>query len=135
MRKYITTAVMALFIIAAPIIFVVITTHAPRDVKDTAVNRYTSADAETVFVIKVTGTTGLKYSGSYGVYDRTGQSTSKSVDGTVPASYVARGNIVSVYFQKKTQAGSMTVQILKDDRVVNSSFTTAEYGVVTLATQ
>ncbi len=95
----------------------------------------TGTNSESEFLIKVIGTDGLKFSGHYLVYDHTGQSASKSVDGTVPAMYVVKGNIVSVFFQKQTTYGSLAIQIWKDGQVVNSSNTTAEYGVVSLGTQ
>lgn len=85
------------------------------------------------FTIKVTGTNGLSFSGSYmGV--TSGGTTSKSVDGTVPATYTVSGSIVSCSFQKKSESGSLAVQILKDNKVVKESDTTAAYGVVTAAT-
>ena len=64
-----------------------------------------------------------------------GQSTSKSVDGVVPATYSVKGNIVSVVFQKQTESGTLKVEILRGGKVVNSSDTTAAYGVVSVATQ
>jgi len=90
-----------------------------------------STDSE--FQIKVSGTTGLEFSGSYMTVTSGGQSTSKSVEGTVPAQYTVTGNMVSVAFQKQVESGTLKVEILKDGKVINSSDTTAAYGVVSVA--
>ena len=89
---------------------------------------------DSAFDIKVSGTLGLEFSGSYMVVTVDGQSTSKSVDGTVPAQYSVIGIIVSVVFQKQAEEGTLKVEILKDDQVIASSETTAAYGVVSVAT-
>jgi len=93
---------------------------------------YLPTDAE--FQIKVSGTNGLEFSGSYMVLTSGGQSTSKSVEGVVPAAYSVKGDIVSVAFQKQTESGTLKVEILRGGKVVNSSDTTAAYGVVAVAT-
>lgn len=93
-----------------------------------------SLSSDTEFQIKVSGTTGLKFSGSYMVITSGGQSTSKSVDGTIPAQYSVTGNIVSAVFQKQTESGTLKVEIIKGGKVLNSSDTTAAYGVVSVAT-
>jgi hypothetical protein len=95
----------------------------------------TGCDGESTFVIRVSGTTGLEFSGNYLVYTSNGQSTSKSVDGTVPTEYTVKGTIVSVVFQKQTEEGTLKVEILKDNQVIASSETTAAYGVVSVATE
>ena len=87
------------------------------------------------FKIRVTGSDGLIFSGSYLITTSAGNSVSKSVDGIVPAEYVVRGNIVSVAFQKRYEGGILKVEILKNDKVVSQSETSAAYGVVSVATQ
>jgi len=84
--------------------------------------------------IKVSGTTGLQFSGSYMVMTFGGQVTSKSVDGTVPSQYSVAGTMVSAVFQKQTKSGTLMVEILRNGRVLSSSDTTAAYGVVSVAT-
>jgi len=91
--------------------------------------------SDSEFQIKVSGTTGLAFSGNYMVATSGGQSTSKSVDGVVPAAYSVKGDIVSAVFQKQTESGTLKVEILKGGKVVNSSDTTAAYGVVSVVTQ
>lgn len=81
--------------------------------------------------IRVTGTSGLRFSGSYG--DLSGI---RSVEGTVPATYTIvnpSGDIVSAVFQKRAEMGTLTVQLVKDGAVVESQTTTAAYGVVTVS--
>ena len=89
---------------------------------------------ESDFTIKVSGTSGLEFSGSYMVVASGGQSTSKSVDGIVPAQYTVRGEIVSCSFQKQTEFGILRIEILKGSKVVSQSETSAAYGVVSAAT-
>ncbi len=86
------------------------------------------------FTVKVTGTSGLEFSGAYMATTPTGKSTSKSVDGVVPAQYKITANIVSVNFQKKTEGGILKVQIIRGGKVVAESETSAEYGVASVAT-
>ncbi len=86
------------------------------------------------FTIRVSGTAGLQFNGSYGVTNSDGSSTSQTVDGTVPTEYQVTGTIVSVVFQKQTEAGTLKVQIIKDGEVVKEAETTAAYGVVSVAT-
>ena len=87
-----------------------------------------------VFQIKVSGTEGLEFSGSYMVTTADAKVTSKSVDGFVPEQYSVTGTMVSVVFQKQTEAGFLSVEIIKGDEVIANEYTTAAYGVVSIAT-
>jgi ABC-type uncharacterized transport system permease subunit len=93
------------------------------------------------FNIRVSGTIGLEFSGSYLVVMSNGQSDSESVNGTVPYEISVTGtnritvSTVSVELQKQAEEGSLKVEILKDDDVIASSETTAAYGVVSVATE
>lgn len=84
------------------------------------------------FEIKVTGS--APFSGAILVV-RDGKSEQRSVDGQAPTSYQEQGTLVSVSFQKKQAGGTLGVEILKDGQPAASQTTTAEYGVVTAATQ
>ena len=64
-----------------------------------------------------------------------GKSVQRSVDGQAPTSYSEEGTLVSVSFQKKAAKGTLSVSITKDGQPAASQSTTAEYGVVTAATQ
>ncbi|MBA7486609.1 hypothetical protein ES707_22170 [subsurface metagenome] len=87
------------------------------------------------FTIKVSGTTGLRFSGSYLTIKADGENISKSVDGVVPSEYRTKGAIVSCMFQKQEVAGHLIVEILKEGKTISQSDTTAEYGCVTIATK
>jgi len=87
------------------------------------------------FTIKVSGTTGLRFNGSYLTMKASGENISKSVDGVVPSEYRTKGTIVSCVFQKQEVAGHLIVEILKEGKIISKSDTTAEYGCVTIATK
>jgi hypothetical protein len=101
----------------------------------------TGCDHNSRFNIRVSGTIGLEFSGSYLMVMSNGQSASESVNGTVPYEISVTGingitmSRVSVQLQKQTEEGTLKVEILKDDEVIASSNTTAAYGVVSVATE
>jgi hypothetical protein len=86
-----------------------------------------------VAVIRVTGTRGEPFSGSYGNID-----TTRTVDGSTPAEFEQKVDTgflsmdsVSATFQKMGGGnGKLGVQIVVDGEVVKQANTTAEYGVV-----
>ena len=87
------------------------------------------------FEIRIAGTEGKPFSGSYMVLVN-GSSTSHSVEGIIPQSYIVPdATMVSVAFQKKSTDGTLRVTILRDGESVKTDSTTAEYGMVTIATQ
>jgi hypothetical protein len=87
------------------------------------------------FTIKLSGSPGLKYNGSYMVVTAGGDSTSKTVDGSVPDQFNVSGTIVSTQFQKQAESGDLKVEIVKGGSVVAESETSVAYGVVSAATQ
>jgi hypothetical protein len=89
---------------------------------------------DSAFQIKVSGTEGLFFSGSYLVITADGQSISKSVDSLIPAEYSVTGTMVSVTFQKQTEDGFLKVEIIKDGEVLADEYTIAAYGIVSIAT-
>jgi len=96
---------------------------------------FCSCAVEQSFAIKVTGTPGLKFSGSLCLTTIDGKVTTKSVDGIVPADYALEGTIVSVVFQKQSEEGKLKIEILKNGNIVNCSETIAAYGVVSITSQ
>ena len=80
---------------------------------------------ESDYTIRVSGTNGLGYNGTYMTLSSDGSSASRLVEGTVPAQYTVRGYIVSVVFQKQTEAGLLKVEILSNGSVIKSAETTA----------
>lgn len=87
-----------------------------------------------VFTLRVTGTPGTRFSGSYMTFTARG-SKSQSVEGTVPEEYQLKGSIISCAFQKQEEFGILRVEIIKDGKVINQSETSAAYGVVSVASQ
>ena len=86
------------------------------------------SSAEKWINIKITGTNGLEFQGNYG--DLKGQ---KSVSGYIPETYNFLGEgIVSAVFQKMEEDGYLKVSIEVDGKELNSQYTTAPYGVVSL---
>lgn len=102
-----------------------------RDDGTTGIGRIATGGVST-YVVRVEGSPGLSFSGSYmGV--TSGGSQQQSVDGAVPANYTVSGNIVSATFQKKSEGGTLVVSIENNGSTVQKSSTTAAYGVVSLA--
>lgn len=83
--------------------------------------------ADKNYVIEITGTEGLQFSGSIG-----GGTNSRSIDGTAPSSYEVVGWSAVAVIQKKGVGGTLTVTIKEGGKELNSQTTTAEYGVVTV---
>ena len=97
------------------------------------------------FVIEVTGNKGNKFSGNYMTMMADGSSTSHTVEGVVPADFVAhndmpsvkyttRGSIVSCFFQQQGETGKLIVIVLRDGYQVADEMTFAAYGCITIAT-
>jgi hypothetical protein len=90
------------------------------------------------YKIKVSGTTGLEFMGSYGGMAHGGDTDIRSVEGTVPRQYTvkATGNaIITCTFMKLEATGTLNVQIFKDGEIVAQSGTSAAFGSVILSTQ
>lgn len=85
------------------------------------------------YTIRISGTDGLGFTGSYMQMQASGGSTSKSVDGTIPAEYEIEGSITSAAFQKKGESGTLHVVLEKNGTVVKEEETTAAYGMVSVA--
>ncbi|NOR69985.1 MAG: hypothetical protein GQ532_09895 [Methylomarinum sp.] len=98
-----------------------------------ALDNYQATQASSqAYTIKISGTEGEPYSGSYFVTTFQG-SKSKTVDGYIPNEFNVTGSAVSVSFQKQSDYLDLTVTIEKDGLYIDSSTTYADYGVVTLA--
>lgn len=87
------------------------------------------------FTIRVTGTPGTTFTGTYMAMQADGTSNSHSVEGTTPTEYTVKANTVSVVFQKKAEAGTLRVEVLKGGQVVSESETTAAFGIAQVATR
>ncbi len=82
----------------------------------------------TSYIVEVTGTQGLDFSGSLG-----GGGSTTTVDGRVPSTYTIRGWPAVAVMQKSDEYGTLTVTIKKDDKILDRQTTTAQYGVVTVS--
>jgi hypothetical protein len=84
------------------------------------------------FTIKVSGTNGLEFSGHYVTVTGGRISTWKLVEGKAPDQYAVSGSTVSCTIRKKAEKGILSVQIIKDGKIVSSSETAIAYGSVNL---
>jgi hypothetical protein len=86
--------------------------------------------------VRVSGSTGLRYSGNYGTADGGGRSVEGQLDGGYDDYQVPVKNgtfdfdMVTAFFQKIDQEGTLQVEILVDGQVVKAQQTSAQYGVV-----
>jgi hypothetical protein len=91
-----------------------------------------SACSGNAYTIRVDGTPGLSFSGSYTIVDDSGRVEAEAVLGVVPTEYGVDGTRLSCSFHKEEAAGLLRVEIVKGGKVVNEAATSAEYGSVTL---
>ncbi len=94
-----------------------------------------SVASDSVFTVKISGTGGLRFSGTYMTITSGGESSSATVEGTVPAQYTTQGQIVSCVFQKQSEFGTLRIEVVKEGKVVSQSETSAAYGAVSVATR
>jgi predicted nucleic acid-binding Zn ribbon protein len=99
-------------------------------------NPFQQIAGSSAFEIRVSGTPGKRFSGSYMVMGGDGSSTSHTVQDVTPHSYpVPKAMMVSVAFQKQDTEGVLNVEILRNGEAIKAASTTADYGMVTIATQ
>ncbi len=91
-------------------------------------------DLESNFTIKVGGTEGLKFKGHFAITATVSNPNLQNVEGTVPALYQGKGLMALCLFRKTASAGSLKVEIIKDEKVVTQGETFIPYGVVSLKT-
>lgn len=73
-----------------------------------------SKKGDSDFIIKVTGTNGLRFKGSYTVVTSKGDSISDNIEGIVSAEYhTAKGNVVFCRAEKISEPGTLKVEIVK----------------------
>ncbi len=97
----------------------------------------TSATVE-IYTIEVSGTNGLKFSGSYGGITSDGEAVAQSVEGVVPAEYTVQGTSDTIFyycsFVKQEEAGTLNVFIYKNGQLATQGGTADPFGSVLLAT-
>ena len=97
--------------------------------KTSAINPITDSNPQysNIYTVEISGTQGLEFQGNIG-----GAGQSRSIEGTVPATYTIEGWPAVAVIQKKQEAGKLVVTIKKSDNVIKTQETTASYGVVTV---
>lgn len=80
------------------------------------------------YTIEVSGTSGTEFTGSIG-----GGGSSRTVEGTVPATYTVSGWPAVAVIQKTGEYGFISVTIKKDGETLDTESTSASYGVVTVS--
>jgi hypothetical protein len=89
---------------------------------------------ESDFIIKVSGTKDLKFSGHYSFVAAGSTPVPQNVEGTIPSEYQGKGVLALCLFRKTTIEGSLKVEILKGEKVLVEGETAVPYGVVSLKT-
>jgi len=125
LRHKIITGILA-FLVLIIIIGTLSGNKEPTEINE--VTTETEKSITTNYIIEVTGTNGLEFSGSIG-----GGANQKSVQGSIPATYEVSDWPAVAVIQKKEASGTLTVTMKKNDRVLNSQTTDADYGVVTVS--
>ena len=121
----ITTGVIGIIVL---VISFAIPTYPYKHIFDSSLPKDTEVD----YVIRVSGTDGLPFTGSYMVISRN-ISISQSVEGRIPKEYKLHGSMVSAVFQKQTQEGILILGIFKNGQPGEIAKTGVSYGVVSVA--
>jgi hypothetical protein len=87
------------------------------------------------YVLEVTGTKGISFSGSCLTFSSSGASSSQDAVGTVPTVITLKGgsSIGSCAIQKQGEGGTLQARLLLRGRVVSEGDTSQAYGVVTVS--
>lgn len=86
--------------------------------------------------VRVSGSTGLRYSGNYGTANGGGRSVDGQLDGGYDDYQVpVKGgtfdfDMVTAFFQKMDQEGTLQIEILVNGQAVKAQQTSAQYGTV-----
>lgn len=94
-----------------------------------------ATEPESEFTVRLSGTTGMHVKGAYVLTTPEGTSTSKSAEIILPYELKIKGNILSVTYQKYTEEGQLSLELLKNGNVVSLKDTSAAYGVVIAGTR
>ena len=89
---------------------------------------------ESNFIIKLTGTDGIKFSGNYSFVGTGDVPKPMVVTGTIPFEYTGKGVTAVCFFRKTSEEGTLKVEILNARKVISESVTEIPYGFVTLKT-
>ena len=89
------------------------------------------------YTVRVSGSDGLEFIGEYGGTMIGGSQPGdgrdwKKIEDTVPVEYTLIGDVVWCSVEKKTEAGTLRVEIFLDNELVTSDETSAPYGTVSV---
>lgn len=94
----------------------------------------TSGEMYDDFIIRVSGTVGLKFSGHYLIVKGNALPEPLNARGAVPLEYKGRGSMAVCYFRKLMGNGSLKIEVLKNGKIVAKSETSTPYGSISLKT-
>ncbi len=80
------------------------------------------------YTIEISGTSGTEFTGSIG-----GGGSSRTIEGTVPATYTVSDWPAVAVIQKTEEYGFISVTIKEDGEILDSESTSASYGIVTVS--
>ena len=127
-----------LFVVAALLFSACSSTSVVPATTDKGPASVVPAAGDSTFTIKVTSGTdpsAVVFSGDITAVVSKGPPTTKSVSGTTPKEYTVVGSIVTCTFQKAAEKGTLTVEMIKDGKVIQSSSTTESGGGVSLSSK
>lgn len=89
------------------------------------------------YTVRVSGTDGLEFIGEYGGTMIGGSQPGdgrdwKKIEDTVPVEYTLIGDVVWCSVEKKTESGTLRVEIFLDNELVASDETSAPYGTISV---
>ncbi len=89
-------------------------------------------DTNSDFIIRVSGTEGLRFSGHYSLVGTKELPEPVHAHAIIPGEYKGKGVTALCSFRKLTEKGTLKVEILKDGKMVSESETSVPYGFVSL---
>jgi len=87
---------------------------------------------ESEYTIKVGGTPGTVFKGSFSLPGSPASARPMHVEGTAPAEYKGKGITVLCVFRKADVKGTLRVEIIKGKTVIDKAETSAPFGVITM---
>ena len=89
------------------------------------------------YTVRISGTDGLEFIGEYGGTMIGGSQPGdgrdwKNIDDIVPVEYTLIGDVVWCSVEKKTEVGTLLVEIFLDNELVASDETSEPYGTVSV---
>lgn len=97
--------------------------------------RHNDTPSMTPFTMRISGTPGVQFKGTYNLVNARGNSTSHTISGTVPKTYtIGPGTLMlSVAIHKMGRAGTLRLDVSQGPRHVVGHQTSSPYGGLTVA--